>query len=123
MLNENLTASLGLKSKIFQELSVAIRICAWKVPNIRMSVRTGTHGQLMDKGSANCNLYTLDPVHHREAKLPIKSIPLPDGFEVCIWQERIVGLLEWMPVGAEAVVANGFEAADKPRVVGHDHSA
>jgi len=78
-----------------------------------MNEWTVLHGEGVNERRPDGNLDSLDHVHHRQPELTIKCVSLPHLVQRGALCEGVVRLLEWVPVCAEAVIANRLQAADE----------
>lgn len=122
MFDELLSAALSLNPKFFHESSVALWICGWEMHGVQMRERAMLQGEFGDEDCSNRDLNPFNGIHDGESKLTVEHIALPDGLKGCAWDKRAVGLLEWMPVGTEAVIADRLKLAHQPIVI-RDHQA
>jgi len=87
-----------------------------------MNKRAASQREFRHQSGANGYLDSLNGVHDRKAQLAIEGVSLPDRIEGCPWGERVIRLLERMPIGAQSVVAHRLKAPEQHLAIG-DHPA
>ena len=94
---------------------------AGEIPHVCMCKGAAPHREIVNQRGPNCDLHTLNRIHDGQPKLAVKSITLPDGVEMSVWDECVIRLFERMPIRTQPVVPNRFQTTQEKSAVGHNH--
>jgi hypothetical protein len=91
---------------------VLVDVEAGEIDTVNVTQRPVFQRVLVNNLGTDGHLHALNGVENKQAKLAVKSIAVPDGFEGSSRLKGVIGLSKGNPVGTQAIVADGLKFSD-----------